>query len=148
MSSVNGDYRQGVEISPDIRRIRFTDFVRKMVSRAREIRGWDPRDIAEHSNGAVSMNTIYRWIKGDWVEPPEGNKLAGFCKALDIPPSVAFSILWPDGDRATAPEPIPVSPAMELIARKLEDPNVPDVEKYLISQTLETLAARPKQPRT
>lgn len=131
----------------EVRREHFTRFVRRAVNRAKESRQWSIERIAKEAG--VGAATIYRWLEGDWVKSPQGDAVQAFCNALGIPPGIAFGILWPgEDDRPATPEPLPTSPAVEVIMRKLNDPNVPESEKYHIRQTLESLAARPKSPRT
>lgn len=135
--------------SLDVRRAQFARFVRRATSRAQESRGWSIPKIAEMSDGQVGVNTLYRWLAEDWTRAPLADQVAAFCNVLDIPPAIAFGILWPGKDDSVAePEPLPTSPAVDLILRKLNDPNVPEPEKYHIRQTLESLAARPRSPRS
>lgn len=141
-------YGEGVpaSVSLDVRRVQFARFVRRAVDRAKQTRQWTVERIAQESG--IGAATIHRWLAGDWSKAPLGDAVQGFCEALDIPPQVAFSILWPaSSDRPTEPEPLLSTPAIETIMRKLADPNVPDVEKYLINQTLESLASRPRNPK-
>jgi transcriptional regulator with XRE-family HTH domain len=142
------EYGQHVPDSPslDVRRVQFARFVRRAVDRAKQARQWTVERIA--SEAGIGPATIYRWLDGEWSKAPLADAVQGFCEALGIPQEIAFSILWPAStDNPVEPEPLPVSPAIEAILRKLADPGVPEVEKYLINQTLESLAARPRTPR-
>jgi transcriptional regulator with XRE-family HTH domain len=131
--------------SLEARRVAFARFIERALHDAKVTRGWNQRRVLEETK--IGRTTLHRWQKGDWIEDPEAAKVRDFCDALDIPPLVGFLILWPGKrDRAPQPEPAPLDPDAERVLRKLADPNVPDVEKYLIRETLRSLAARPDRP--
>lgn len=91
----------------------------------------------------VGDSTIYRWRDGDWQRSPLADQVLAFCDALDIPFAAASSILWPSkGERPQATAPAPMDPDIQELARRLVDPNVPDQEKFLIRETIRSLAAR------
>lgn len=96
----------------------------------------------------VGDSTIYRWRDGEWTRNPLAEQVVAFCDALGIPPSAAFSILWPGrSERPAEPEPMPLEPDLQTILRRLRDPDVPEREKFLIRETLRSLAARsPERP--
>jgi transcriptional regulator with XRE-family HTH domain len=130
----------------DVRRIQFARFVRRAVDRAKETQRWTIERIAKEAK--IGPATIYRWMDGEWKKSPEANAVLRFCAALGIPQEIPFGILWPEDDkvRQADTEPLSASPAIEVIMRKLADPNVSDVEKYHINETLESLASR-RSPR-
>ncbi|MCX4468945.1 transcriptional regulator [Micromonospora sp. NBC_01655] len=131
--------------SLEVRRVAFARFVERALHDAKVTRGWNQRRVIEESG--VGRTTLFRWLKGNWVEDPEAAKVRDFCDALDIPPAIPFLILWPGKrNRVEQPEPSPMDPDVERVLRKLADPNVPDVEKYLIRETIRSLAARPSRP--
>jgi hypothetical protein len=68
--------------------------------------------------------------------------VVAFCDALDIDPKHAFAILWPGkNDDAPPPEPAPLDRDIELLARRLRDPNVTEAEKVSIRGTIRFLGA-------
>ncbi len=130
---------------PNPRHVAFSRFVKRATDQARATKGWEVRDI-EAASG-VGKSTIYRWISGDFELDPRGGDIERFCDALDIPPSVAFTILWPGkNSRRTVTEPLPMDDDFQLLLRKLRDPNVSEPEKYHIRETIQGLAARPVRP--
>lgn len=145
---VNGTYRVTVPApSPAVRRDAFARFVRRAVDRAKDTRNWTVKQIVDASvdetgKPRVGRSTIYRWMNGDWERAPLPEQIEGFCDALDIPPQAALVILWPGkGTRPVRPTP-ELDPDVELLLRRLEDPNVPAAEKYHIRETIKGLANR------
>lgn len=137
----NGTYRGDVPASADARRAAFSRFVERTLEHAKAERGWSVPKVAEASG--VGDSTLYRWRDGDWKRSPQPEQVVAFCDALGIPPSAAFSILWPgQDDRPAEPEPLPLDPDLQTVLRRLRDPNVPEREKFLIRETLRSLAAR------
>lgn len=140
-SPIGGAYVDDVPASQDARREAFAQFVRRALLHAKETRDWSVPKIAEASG--VGDSTIYRWRDGNWRTSPQGDQVAAFCNALDIPTTAAFSILWPGKDEKPAgPVPMPIDPDFEVLLRRLADPNVPETEKYHIRETIRGLAAR------
>lgn len=131
----------------EVRRIQFARFVRRAVDRAKETQRWSLERVAKEAK--IGPATIYRWMDGEWKESPDPRRVERFCAALGIPQEIPFGILWPADNKISKgeTEPLSASPAIEIIMRKLADPNVSDVEKYHINQTLESLASRPRSPR-
>lgn len=131
--------------TPEARRKAFAAFVNRALRHAEISKDWSLPRVAKESR--VGASTIYRWTKGEWREYPKGELVEQFCDALGIPTAAAFSILWPGASgKPTEAEPIPIDPDLERLARKLRDPNVPDTEKYLIRETVRSLASRPNRP--
>jgi len=132
-----------VPTDPPARLAAYTAFVRRALDRARAQRGLSVEQIADIAG--ISPNTIYLWRSGtQWKTFPKGESVEAFCDALSIPPGVAFAILWPGRDAKPAePEPIDTVPELVTLARKLNDPNVPEEERHLIRETLRMLASRP-----
>jgi len=143
---VDGTYLDDVSAVPDARRAAYANFVRRALTHAKATRRWSIPKIAEVSG--VGQSTIYRWRDGDWTRSPGGDQVAAFCAALDIPASSAFSILWPNKDeRPVDSTPLPTDPDLELLARRLADPAVPEQEKFLIREVISGLAARSARPK-
>lgn len=145
--SKSGDY--GLLVAPPLERrlASFTAFVNRAIRMAKEDRGWSVPDIARNANQAgdkLSNQTIYRWAKGQWDQGvPKPEAVLAFCDALDIPPQAAFTLLWPGKNDATPPpEPAPLDPDIEQLARRLRDPNVSEAEKVTIRATVRHLAGR------
>lgn len=130
----------------DARRAAFSRFVQRALEYAKTERGWSVPRIAKESG--VGDSTIYRWRDGQWQSSPKPEQVVAFCDSLDIPPSAAFLILWPgQRERPAEPEPMPLEPDLQTILRRLRDPDVPEREKFLIRETLRSLAARsPERP--
>lgn len=129
-----------------MRREQWAAFVRRQLAHVHVTRGWSVPKVAEAAG--IGSNTIYRWRDGRGVRAPLPEQVVAFCDAVGVPASQAFAILWPgkhDGGRATAPQPLD-DPDVVAIARKLADPNLPEVERYHLRETLRMLAARPVQP--
>lgn len=141
--------RTYLEPMPPAQRARhanFAAFVQRALDQAKLGRGWGVKEVAERSG--IARSTVYRWRDGDWKQDPLPGQIVDFCDALDIPPGVAFGILWPGKSDVPVPaEPIPSDPDFRELLRRLEDPNVPDQEKYHIRATIRSLAARPATAR-
>lgn len=130
---------------PSVRLAAFSAFVRRALDQARLRRNWSVEQVAAASG--LGVNTLYQWRKGP-VAFPEGEKVRKFCAALSITPAVAFGILWPADDDAPT-EPMPLGPEEDLLklAQRLSDPSVPVQEKFLIRETIRSLAARSPEPK-
>lgn len=123
----------------DVRRSQFAAFIRRATEHAQITRGWSIRRIGTESG--VSDSTIHRWLSGDWAEDPRGGQVEKFCVSLEIPPSIAFTILWPGGNAPDEPEPLPTEPDLRKLQAALMDPDLSDEEKFHIRTTIRTLAA-------
>lgn len=140
---MDGTYLLLVVAEPEVRREQFTRFVNRAVSRARIDRGWTTTRILEAAGPNLSRSTLYRWLRGDLDGDPLAGQVLAFCDALDIDPVEPFKILWPGKDhRPAATEPIQLNPDLETLARRMNDPNVPEHERYMIREVLRSLAAR------
>jgi transcriptional regulator with XRE-family HTH domain len=145
--ATHGTYRVVVPAAaPAARLAQFTAFVNRALRQAEARHGWSIPKVAERAG--IGVNTIYRWSKGEWGRDwPKGELVEQFCITLDIPTSIPFMILWPgSGTRPVEPAPDPMDPEFERVLRKLRDPNVPDAEKYMIRETIRSLASRPNRP--
>jgi transcriptional regulator with XRE-family HTH domain len=141
----DGDYGPDVPPPLDVRRKAFAAFVRRALRNAKEDRGWGISRVAEEAG--IGGATIYRWRDGDWNKAPSPDAVVAFCDALDIDPKHAFAILWPGkGDDAPPPEPAPLDRDIELLARRLRDPNVTEAEKVSIRATIRFLIGRSQAP--
>ncbi|MGB2568254.1 helix-turn-helix domain-containing protein [Micromonospora citrea] len=128
------------------RKIAFATFVRRALDDARAMRAWTGTEVSRRTG--VSRQTINRWVRGDWASDPEVDRVVAFCEGLGLKPTAAFAALgW---DRAatsrettTAP---PMDPDVEALLRRLVDPDVSDVEKFHIRETIRYLAYRPTLP--
>lgn len=130
-------------LSIDVRKRAFAAFVRRVTDHAENTRGWSIPRIA--TEAGISNPTIYRWRDGTWTKAPDPDAVAAFCDALDIPPAVAFAILWPGKTgEAQPPEALPLDPEIERqmreLMRRIADPNVSDAEKLTIRATIRHLA--------
>jgi len=128
------------------RKLAFAAFVRKALEDARVTRAWTGSEVARRTG--VSRQTINRWVRGDWSSDPEAERVAAFCSGLGLDPTVAFGVLgW---DRTTPSRPVPAAPPMdpdvEALLRRLVDPNVSEVDKFHIRETIRYLAYRPLMP--
>jgi transcriptional regulator with XRE-family HTH domain len=139
----NWPYRAPVPETAPGRKIAFAAFVRKALDDARATRAWTGSEVSRRTG--VSRQTINRWVRGEWSSDPEAERVVAFCTGLGINPTVAFGVLgW---DRATASRPLPAAPPMdpdvEALLRRLIDPNVSEVDKFHIRETIRYLAYRP-----
>ena len=128
--------------------VAFARFVRRAVDTAKTQRGWTVTRLAAETG--VGRSTLFRWLSGDCQEFPELGKVRGFCQALEIPVTAAFTAL---GVREGAPDVGPdvagAGPAdveaqaradMQRILRRLIDPAVPRAQKAVIRDMLRYLA--------
>lgn len=129
-----------MEVSLEVRRDRFASFWRAELERAEGL-GMTVPKIAKAAG--IGSNTIYRWRDGGWPGMPKPDQIVAVCDILDIDPQIPMGILWPGKrTRAQTPQPRELPREVESLLRKLEDPEVPETEKYLIQETLRSLAAR------
>jgi transcriptional regulator with XRE-family HTH domain len=119
------------------------------VDEAKNSRGWTVNRLAAETG--VGRSTLFRWLAGDFQQFPELASVRGFCTALDIPVSAAFTALGvrPGGSSRTNGRPAPPPSAgagvhddIERILARLEDPLVPVAEKVVIRDMLRYLARR------
>jgi transcriptional regulator with XRE-family HTH domain len=135
--------------------VAFARFVRRAVDTAKTQRGWTVTRLAAETG--VGRSTLFRWLNGDCQEFPELANLRGFCRALDIPVTAAFTALGVrEGDvppgRADEVDPVdddawlvsgPETAAradMRRILLRLTDPGVPRAQKTVIRDMLRYLA--------
>lgn len=145
---IGGTYSLRMPPSLAARREGFSRFVKRAMEHVRVTKGWTVAQVLKETG--IGRTTLYRWINGDWIEAPSASQIEAFCDGLGFPVSEAFEILWPGKHgRPKATPPPPMDPDLELLMRKLADPNVPDMEKFFIQETLRQLAARvaTDQPR-
>jgi hypothetical protein len=149
--SKNGDYGHPVPPPIGVRKKAFAAFVARAIRVAETDRGWSVPRIAEEARrtgSKLSNQTIYRWKDGDWVKAPDPDAVLAFCDVLDIDPKHAWAILWPGkNEAAPPPEPAPLGPDIEQLARRLRDPNVSEAEKVTIRATVRHLAGRSTSAR-
>ena len=133
----------------------FARFVRRAVDTAKTQRGWTVTRLAAETG--VGRSTLFRWLSGDCQEFPELANVRGFCRALDIPVTAAFTALGvregdvpaggtdeadPGDDDAwlvTGAE-AGVRADMRRILLRLTDPGVPRAQKTVIRDMLRYLA--------
>jgi transcriptional regulator with XRE-family HTH domain len=142
-----GTYGDGVPQPLEVRRANFAAWVRRVLLHARQARGLSVVEIAKAAG--IGSQTIYRWRGQDWErEGPKPDQLVAFCNALGVSTREPFAILWAGDIDGTPPvEPLAISdPDLLTLARKLNDPNVPETEKFFIQETIAQLAARATKP--
>jgi transcriptional regulator with XRE-family HTH domain len=139
--------------------VAFASFVRRAVDMAKTQRGWTVTRLAAETG--VGRSTLFRWLSGDCQEFPELANVRGFCQALDIPVTAAFTALGvresdvPSGrrDRAASPDgedawlhgvgtraEAAARADMRRILSRLTDPAVPRAQKTVIRDMLRYLA--------
>jgi transcriptional regulator with XRE-family HTH domain len=127
----------------DVRRHQFAVFIRRGCDHAKLTRGWSVPEIARRAG--IGVATIYRWLNEQWTENPDPNLIEKFCDALDLSPTEAFMILWPGKNSQTQqPVVMPKDQDFDVLLRKLNDPKVSEREKFLIRETIRSLALRGK----
>jgi transcriptional regulator with XRE-family HTH domain len=113
----------------------FARFVRWAVDEAKNRRGWTVTRLATETG--VGRSTLFRWLAGDCQEFPGIANLRGFCAALDIPVTAAFTALGVrddlDGESDARAD------AQKILSR-LADPGVPAADKRVIRDMLRYLA--------
>lgn len=88
----------------EARQLAFAVFVRRAMAAARATRAWNGAEVARRTG--VSRQTLNRWVRGDWHNDPEAERVVAFCEGLGLSSTAAFTILqWQRGRRA--PEPVP-----------------------------------------
>ena len=122
--------------------VAFARFVRRAVDTAKTQRGWTVTRLAAETG--VGRSTLFRWLSGDCQEFPELAKVRGFCRALDIPVTAAFTALGVrEGTAIDAPPTDAEAEAradMGRILRRLIDPTLPPAQKAVIRDMLRYLA--------
>jgi hypothetical protein len=136
-------YRLRMAVSKDVAYARFAAWVKAALAAART-NGMTDLDI--HAATAVTPPTFHRWQRGDFGKNgPQPEKVMMFCDGLGLSRKVAADMLGWSSDVAVVPVEQPeLPPDIREILRKLRDPNVSTEEKYLIRETIRSLAARPK----
>lgn len=146
--SACGTYSHTMPVpDPAVRLQRWAEWVRRALAHAHATRGWTVPKIAKRAG--IGSNTIYRWRDAAGIRQPRPEQVVAFCDALGLPAAEALAILWPGEHDPPAPEPEPLAdPDLVVIARKLQDPALPESERYHLRETLRQLAARPDRPET
>ncbi len=121
-------------------RASFARFVRHAVDGAKDDRGWSVTRLAAETG--VGRSTLFRWLAGDWQDFPEVATVRGFCKALDIPVSAAFTALGVPDSAPVVPEDPAVAADLRIILDRLADPGAPATEKAALREGLHYLASR------
>ncbi|MBM0275146.1 helix-turn-helix transcriptional regulator [Micromonospora sp. STR1s_6] len=125
-----------------VRKDRFAVWVKRAVQHAKATKGLSVPKIAEVAG--IGNQTIYRWMKAEGKELPDPDTVVAFCDAIDVSPDEPFRILWPGkNESATQPEPMPMDGDLQVLMRKLVDPNVSEFEREFIRETIRQLADRP-----
>lgn len=121
-----------------VRRDRFSVHVQRVVAHAKRSKRWTLARLLEEAK--VHKSVYYRWKNGDWTEDLEPGPIERFHDAAGVPVAEAFAILWPGKYAQRAPTPpLPANPQLEMILRKLNDPNTSKEDLYLIQATFEML---------
>lgn len=127
----------------DVRRHQFAVFIRRACDHAKLTRGWSVPEVARRTN--VGVATIYRWLGEKWTENPDPSLIEKFCDGLDLSPTEAFMILWPGKNSQARPAAVlPGDQDFDTLQRMLNDPKVSERDKYLIRETIRSLALRGK----
>lgn len=126
-------------VDPAVARARYAAFVDRSMRIARE-NGLSDRKVAALSG--LSTATLHRWRNAQGKELPEIEKVRTFCEAVGASLDDAMAALGLTGDGPTpTPEP-PLPREVQVILRRLNDPNTPEIERQFIRQSLEMLADR------
>jgi transcriptional regulator with XRE-family HTH domain len=126
-------------VNPAVARVRFGRFVDRAFASARSA-GLSDRDVARISK--VATSTFHRWRNAEGKRLPEAAKVKAFCEATGASYSEALHVLGL-GDEPPAPTPEdPLPRDVQIIMRRLADPNTPKAERDFIRMALQMLAAR------
>lgn len=138
---LGGPYRRIVSTSLDVRRDRFAKLVKRVVEHVRQTQGWTLTELRTRAN--VTKSTYYRWVNKTWTDDLEPSGIERFFDTAGWPVAEAWDILWPGkyGRREATSAP-PLRPALEHVARALEDPNTSKEDLIVIEATLDMLLAR------
>lgn len=127
------------------RRRRFGKFVKRAVD---DLLNEHP-ELTTRTLGAylgVSKATVYRWIKRAWRKDPEPSLVETFCAKLDIPITVAYTLLeWGAKSDVTAKpveRPAPRDPAAATVDELLADPDVSAADKDMLRGIIEAFDKR------
>jgi transcriptional regulator with XRE-family HTH domain len=118
--------------------VAFARFVRRAVDDAKTRRGWTVTRLAAETG--VGRSTLFRWLAGDCHDFPELSNLRGFCEALEIPVSAAFTALGVRSEESRSQVDTAVHADIQRILGRLTDPDVSPAEKTIIRSTLRYLA--------
>src|SRR5688572_5213391 len=102
------------------RKLAYAAFVRRALAGARTTRAWNGSDVSRHTG--VSRQTINRWVRGDWANDPEPDRVISFCTGLGLDPSEAFALLgWAEAaaEPAGGTEVAELDPDIAALARRL-----------------------------
>jgi hypothetical protein len=129
--------------SVQVRKQQFAAWVRRVTDHAKETRGLSIPAIAAKTDGGVSNQSIYRWLKADPADgPPLPDQIEAFCDATDQDPAVPFGILWPGRGRAL-PKVAPLPDTdLEELGRRLQHPRTSRAEKTVIRETIRFLLSK------
>lgn len=122
-------------VSPSVARVRFARFVGRALRDARS-RGLTDLEIKRATG--IQPSTFHRWQSGEGGLP-KIDKVAAFCRGLEIPVSAAYAALGIDAQREATP-PAPLDPDLQRLARILADPAVSEQEKQAIRHTIRMLS--------
>lgn len=130
-------------VSDDVRKAKFGRFIEQALEAARQ-RGISARQVQQLTG--VSTTTFYRWRNSEWVKDPRASEVKAFCDGLGLDVARAHRLLgWTDEQSGAEPEPVfDLDADWRELLRRLNDPNTPNVEKYLIQETIRSLVNRPK----
>lgn len=122
------------------RQAAWSEYVKSAVRRAA------PRSVPELAEAAqIGKTTLYRWLNGDWEDDPSPSQVKRFAEVIGLKPIEAFTVLWL-GDEGPRVAPAPADdPDVVEILKALRNPRTPEAERYLLKETLRSLAARSQQ---
>ena len=143
LTAAHDTYIATVTTSPEINKVRFARFIKRVLNDARD-RGMNDGDI--HDATGISPSTFHRWQRGDFRTPPGIDKIKAFCSGLGVPVEPALRALGAEEGRdESTPEPA-IDPDVRKILRALSDPQVDDSTKTFVRETLHMLALRVSSP--
>lgn len=127
--------------SLDLRRVRFSAFVRRALELAK-MRGMTVEQI-EAATG-IGSSTFYRWRDGSWSRDPTPSAVRNFCNGTGASISEAYTALgWSETTQSRPANPSPIEdPDVRAIMRKLMDPNTTAAEKAWIRRQIRALAGK------
>jgi transcriptional regulator with XRE-family HTH domain len=119
----------------------YAAFVDRWLRRARA--GTPPlTDRKIYALSGVSTSTLSRWRNAQGTQLPEIEKVRAFCRVVGAPVDEALAALGLTDEPAEATPEAPLPADVQIILRRLADPNTPESEREFIRLSLQMLADR------